>query len=180
MSPFQAGGAGLLGPLLKRGNGETGEKKKAWEERRLPWERCVGPDRAEQGYWGNILRTEPWVCALSPHSTSRHPQVSSINRVLRALQEDHQLPWAQLRSPGGSWSCKHKHLTGMIGANISTLQFAKPFLVLSWITLTPDKTLRRAWQGVLLSLGRIELKLREGKWLTQGYQLVVGWSWSRT
>lgn len=30
------------------------------------------------------------------------PQVSSINRVLRALQEDQSLHWTQLRSPGGS------------------------------------------------------------------------------
>lgn len=68
----------------------------------------------------------------------------------------------------------------MIRANGSILQFAKPFPVVSWLTLTHDKTIRRAWQGGLLSSGRRELKLREEKWLTQGYQLVVGWSWNRT
>lgn len=68
----------------------------------------------------------------------------------------------------------------MIRANISILQLAKPFLVLSWITLTDNKTIKRAWQGVLLSPGRKELKLGEEKWLTQGYQLVVGRSCDRT
>ncbi|XP_049498252.1 LOW QUALITY PROTEIN: paired box protein Pax-4 [Panthera uncia] len=39
------------------------------------------------------------LCAEGLCTQDKTPSVSSINRVLRALQEDHRLPWAQLRSP---------------------------------------------------------------------------------
>ncbi|GAB5568752.1 paired box protein Pax-4 [Prionailurus iriomotensis] len=44
------------------------------------------------------------LCAEGLCTQDKTPSVSSINRVLRALQEDHRLPWAQLRSPApGPW-----------------------------------------------------------------------------
>ncbi|XP_008256621.3 paired box protein Pax-4 [Oryctolagus cuniculus] len=39
------------------------------------------------------------LCAEGLCTQDKTPSVSSINRVLRALQEDQRLPWAQLRSP---------------------------------------------------------------------------------
>ncbi|XP_077626868.1 paired box protein Pax-4 [Crocuta crocuta] len=39
------------------------------------------------------------LCAEGLCTQDKTPSVSSINRVLRALQEDHRLPWAQLRTP---------------------------------------------------------------------------------
>ncbi|XP_032722499.1 paired box protein Pax-4 [Lontra canadensis] len=39
------------------------------------------------------------LCAEGLCTQDKIPSVSSINRVLRALQEDQRLPWAQLRSP---------------------------------------------------------------------------------
>ncbi|XP_014639406.1 PREDICTED: paired box protein Pax-4 [Ceratotherium simum simum] len=39
------------------------------------------------------------LCAEGLCTQEKTPSVSSINRVLRALQEDQRLPWAQLRSP---------------------------------------------------------------------------------
>ncbi|XP_012576221.1 PREDICTED: paired box protein Pax-4 [Condylura cristata] len=39
------------------------------------------------------------LCAEGLCTQDKTPSVSSINRVLRALQEDHPLPWTQLRSP---------------------------------------------------------------------------------
>ncbi|XP_014312843.1 LOW QUALITY PROTEIN: paired box protein Pax-4 [Myotis lucifugus] len=39
------------------------------------------------------------LCAEGLCTQDKTPSVSSINRVLRTLQEDQRLPWAQLRSP---------------------------------------------------------------------------------
>ncbi|KAG8524545.1 Paired box protein Pax-4, partial [Galemys pyrenaicus] len=39
------------------------------------------------------------LCAEGLCTQDKTPSVSSINRVLRALQEDRRLPWTQLRSP---------------------------------------------------------------------------------
>ncbi|XP_062957430.1 paired box protein Pax-4 [Cynocephalus volans] len=39
------------------------------------------------------------LCAEGLCTQDKTPSVSSINRVLRALQEDHRLPWVHLRSP---------------------------------------------------------------------------------
>uniref|UniRef100_A0A452THU2 Paired box 4 n=1 Tax=Ursus maritimus TaxID=29073 RepID=A0A452THU2_URSMA len=39
------------------------------------------------------------LCAEGLCTQDKTPSVSSINRVLRALQEDQRLPWAQLKSP---------------------------------------------------------------------------------
>ncbi|XP_058537456.1 paired box protein Pax-4 isoform X2 [Ochotona princeps] len=39
------------------------------------------------------------LCAEGLCTQDKTPSVSSINRVLRALQEDQRIPWAQLRSP---------------------------------------------------------------------------------
>ncbi|XP_021046432.1 paired box protein Pax-4 isoform X3 [Mus pahari] len=39
------------------------------------------------------------LCAEGLCTQDKAPSVSSINRVLRALQEDQRLPWTQLRSP---------------------------------------------------------------------------------
>ncbi|KAK2506797.1 hypothetical protein MC885_012154 [Smutsia gigantea] len=39
------------------------------------------------------------LCAEGLCAQDKIPSVSSINRVLRALQEEQRLPWAQLRSP---------------------------------------------------------------------------------
>ncbi|KAK2096559.1 Paired box protein Pax-4 [Saguinus oedipus] len=47
------------------------------------------------------------LCAEGLCTQDKTPSVSSINRVLRALQEDQGLPWAQLRSPAPAVPTPH-------------------------------------------------------------------------
>uniref|UniRef100_A0A667GV30 Paired box protein Pax-4 n=1 Tax=Lynx canadensis TaxID=61383 RepID=A0A667GV30_LYNCA len=52
------------------------------------------------------------LCAEGLCTQDKTPSVSSINRVLRALQEDRRLPWAQLRSPDVSTPVPHTPRSG--------------------------------------------------------------------
>ncbi|VFV42606.1 paired box 4 [Lynx pardinus] len=52
------------------------------------------------------------LCAEGLCTQDKTPSVSSINRLLRALQEDRRLPWAQLRSPDVSTPVPHTPRSG--------------------------------------------------------------------